>query len=109
MQLRGSLHILTHLLALELQDKDAVGARGGVVLGRFAHDTVRISDEQQVQGVFFVLCAVHREVLQHELVVAHLVHADLGQIEETLSLVLTVQQVIPAIVVDFEITDIDLV
>ena len=52
---------------------------------------------------------MHTQILQDELVLGDLVHLDLGQIEEGLGLMLTVQQVIAAIVVYFKIAHINLI
>ena len=68
-QFRHGLHILSHLLTFQLYNEYAVRTGGGIVFGRFRHNTVRVSDEEQIQRVLFVLRSVHTEVLEYELLV----------------------------------------
>jgi len=79
----------------------------GVILGSLAHHTVSVSDEEQVQGVFFVRGTMHREVFKDKLVVGDFVHLHLRQIEEALSCMVLVQQVVAAVIVDLKVTHID--
>ena len=57
--LRNSLHVLTQLLRLNLNHEDAVTTGGGIVFRGLGHDSVRISDEEQVQGILLRLSPVH--------------------------------------------------
>ena len=59
MQLGNCTNIRAHLLTVNLDHEDAVGARRRVVHGRLGDDTVRIADEKQVQRIFFILRAMH--------------------------------------------------
>lgn len=62
-QLGHSLHILAHLLTLQLDNEDAVGTSGCVVFWGFGHHTVGVTYEKKVQSVFFVFCSVHTQIL----------------------------------------------
>jgi len=79
-----------------------------VILGGLTDHPVGISNEKQVQGVFLILRAMHGKVLQDELVVGDFVHLHLRQVEEGLSRVILIQEVIALVIVDLEVAHIDL-
>ena len=84
-------------------------ARRRVVLGRLGDHAVGVTNEQQVERVLLVLGPMHTQVLEHELLVRDLEHLDLGQVEERLGRVVLIQQIISAVIIDFQIAHINLV
>lgn len=108
-ELGDSLHVLTQLLGLNLDDEDAVRTSTGVVLGCLAHHPVGVTNEEQVEGVLLALSTVHGKVFEHKLSCLVLLNLDLGQVHEVLAGVVLVQEVVAVVVVDLQVAHIDVV
>lgn len=79
-----SFDVAARLGGLDVDDEDAVGTGGLVVLGSLADDAVGVADEEVVEGVLLVLAVEALQVVELQLPVGALPRVDLGQVFQLL-------------------------
>ena len=60
---RNGLDVTVRLGRLNVNDEDAVGSCGFVVLGSLAHDSVSVANEKEVQSILLVLAVKGLKVI----------------------------------------------
>mmetsp|Transcript_1917 Transcript_1917/g.8490 ORF Transcript_1917/g.8490 Transcript_1917/m.8490 type:complete len:322 (+) Transcript_1917:766-1731(+) len=105
MQLRALDDVGAVPSRFQADGEDAVRAAGGLVHRGLADGPIGVSQEQEVQRLLLGSHAVHPQILQVEVAILVLEHADFRQILQPRSASLLCQQVETLVVVDLQVAD----
>ena len=78
-----------------------------IIFGGFRNDPIGIANEKQIQGVFFIVCSMHRQILKHKLTKFIFLHLNFRKIKDRFGGVILIKQIVSVPIVDFEIAHID--
>ena len=80
-----------------------MGSRRSIILGRLTHNSIGVTNKEQIQCVFFIFSSMHRQVFEDELLVVIFLYFNLRQVEQTFTCVIFIEEIITRIVVNLQI------
>ena len=80
-----------------------------IVFGSFADYSVCITDEEEVEGIFLILRPMHTQILQNKFFICIFLNYDFWKVAELLGGMVFVEEIIAIVVVNFQITDVNII